>query len=269
MLDQAPVTPFLKWAGGKRWLVRDHFDFFELAETSRYIEPFIGSAAVFFAVAPKVALLNDANTELIETYRTIRTSSKEVAEKLRRHHGAHSEEYFYSVRASRPTSPSGRAARFIYLNRTCFNGLYRVNRKGEFNVPIGTKTDVILSTDDFEAVARVLRGAELSAGDFEVVIDKAGSGDFVFADPPYTVKHNMNGFIKYNERLFSWEDQERLKEALSRAANRGASILLTNADHSSIRQLYKGCKIRTLERTSVMASESWRRRTTTEVLISF
>jgi len=269
MLNQASVTPFLKWAGGKRWLVRDHFDLFESMETLRYIEPFLGSAAVFFALAPKVALLNDANSDLIETYRTIRMSSKEVEAKLRRHHSSHSEEYFYAMRASRPTSPSGRAARFIYLNRTCFNGLYRVNRKGEFNVPIGTKTDVVLSTDDFDAIARALRDVELTASDFEVVIDKACSGDFVFVDPPYTVKHNINGFIKYNERLFSWEDQERLKEALFRAANRGASILLTNADHSSIRQLYKDCKIRTLERSSVMASESWRRRTTTEVLIYF
>lgn len=269
MIDQVSVTPFLKWAGGKRWLVRDHFDLFESMGASRYIEPFLGSAAVFFALAPKVALLNDANSDLIETYRTIQTSSKDVEEKLRRHHAAHSEEYFYAVRASRPTSSSGRAARFIYLNRTCFNGLYRVNKKGDFNVPIGTKTDVILSTDDFAAVARALHGVELTAGDFEAVIDRACSGDFVFADPPYTVKHNTNGFIKYNERLFSWEDQERLKEALFRAANRGVSILLTNADHSSIRQLYKGCKIRTLERSSVMASESWRRRTTTEVLISF
>ncbi len=267
MLDKTPIVPFLKWAGGKRWLARDHSDLFSTISGSRYIEPFLGSGAVFFP-QPKQAILNDANVALIETYTAVQRDWEGVSDKLRQHHRLHSADYFYRVRSARPTSLTGRAARFIYLNRTCFNGLYRVNRQGVFNVPVGTKTDVLLGSDDFSAVSRALRDVELRALDFEEIVSIASDGDFVFADPPYTVKHNANGFIKYNEKLFSWEDQVRLRDALLQAAERGATVLLTNADHSSVRELYTGCNVRTLHRHSVMASESHRRRKTTEVLIS-
>jgi DNA adenine methylase len=121
------------------------------------------------------------------------------------------------------------------LNRTCFNGIYRVNLRGAFNVPKGTKSAVVLPTDDFSEAQRLLRRAKLLDGDFEEVIDQAQSGDLVFADPPYTVRHNNNGFIKYNEKLFSWDDQERLARVLTRAAKRGVKVVATNADHREIR----------------------------------
>lgn len=263
-----PMIPFLKWAGGKRWLAQKYSDMLEIPSGARYVEPFVGSAAIFFALRPKSALLNDANAELIETYETIRSEWQLVVDKLKKHHHSHCEEYYYKIRASRPSSATGRAARFIYLNRTCFNGIYRVNRKGEFNVPKGTKTEVILSTDDFAGVAAAIENVEFRSGDFESVLQTTGKGDFIFADPPYTVKHNLNGFIKYNEKLFSWGDQERLRDSLLAAADRGADVVLTNADHPSIHELYRGCNIRRLERHSVMASEACKRRKTTEVIIS-
>lgn len=232
------VIPFLKWAGGKRWLVRD-LDNLVGEFSGRYIEPFAGSAAVFFALSPGRAILSDANEELIETYRAIAKNWRLVVKYLKCHHELHSPDYYYEMRASRPRGKFERAAKFIYLNRTCWNGLYRVNRKGEFNVPIGTKDSVLLESDDFEGVSEALAGAELLVSDFEVQIDRAEEGDFVFVDPPYTVKHKFNGFIKYNEQLFAWSDQVRLREALWRAKQRGAKILLTNADHASIRMLYE------------------------------
>lgn len=269
MDDSRPENiPFLKWAGGKRWLMRSHRAAFDLSGVERYVEPFVGSGAVFFGLHPKSALLNDANAELVETYCAIKKDWKSVLDLLRKHQRRHSDEYYYQVRESVPTSQAGRAARFVYLNRTCFNGLYRVNRRGEFNVPRGTKDSVLMDTDDFESISRRLTNANLQSGDFENVVDQCGEGDFIYADPPYTVKHNNNGFIKYNERLFSWADQERLKDALVRAVRRGARALVSNADHPSIRELYADASYVIAERHSVMASESERRKRTTELLIS-
>lgn len=267
MHSQSALVPFLKWAGGKRWLIRNHSTLFEMSPRGRYVEPFLGSGAVFFNLLPKRALLNDVNSELIATYAAIRDEWRKVTRALARHHRKHSPEYYYRVRSNVPTDSVSLAARFIYLNRTCFNGIYRVNRRGEFNVPLGTKTSVVLDTDNFEAVANALCGAVLSSEDFEVVIDSCGRGDFIFADPPYTVKHNNNGFVKYNERLFSWSDQERLSTCLRRAAKRGVDIVVSNADHSSIRELYSGCEVLTLSRYSIMASESSRRKVTSEILV--
>lgn len=231
------LTPFLKWPGGKRWLTQAHSHLLAVPYR-RYIEPFLGSGSVFFALAPADAILSDANAELIDTYRAIRSRPHVLRQCLEAHATAHSDEYYYKVRASQPSGLVERAARMIYLNRTCFNGIYRVNLSGMFNVPRGTKDSVILETDDFPQLSKALKGAELRCGDFEAVIDEARRGDLVFADPPYTVRHNTNGFVKYNEKLFSWDDQERLAATLARAFKRGATIVATNANHASVRDLY-------------------------------
>ena len=191
------VQPFLKWAGGKRWLVQNHSDLFP-NKFNRYIEPFLGSAAVFFHLQPNEAILSDANGRLIETYQSIKENYKLVEKYLRQHQRAHSNEHYYETRAKLFHSKFTRAAQFIYLNRTCWNGLYRENKKGIFNVPIGTKTNVLLRTDDFAAVSNILNNATLKNQDFEKTISLAEEGDFIFVDPPYTVAHNNNGFVKYN-----------------------------------------------------------------------
>ena len=231
------VKPFLKWAGGKRWFVYQHADLL-IKPAKRYIEPFLGSGAVFFHINPKRALLGDTNPDLINCFESIRDNHSLVYRYLRDHHRQHSKKYYYKIRDSSPTSPASRAAKFIYLNRTCWNGLYRVNKTGQFNVPIGTKDTVIFSDDDFASVASRLRNAILKCSDFEYLIDRAREGDLVFVDPPYTVRHNHNAFIKYNEKLFSWWDQERLFHAVRRAQTRGARIVGTNAFHDCIRELY-------------------------------
>lgn len=231
------LQPFLKWAGGKRWLISQEPSIFpEKFET--YFEPFLGGGAVFFHLAPSKAVLSDINEELIDTYQAIKQNWKLVRRYLVSHHNMHCKEYYYNTRSLQAKSLCSRAARMLYLNRTCWNGLYRVNLKGTFNVPIGSKTNVLLETDDFQSTAALLSNASIYAQDFENTINQAGSSDFVFIDPPYTVKHNLNGFIKYNETLFAWEDQVRLKDAVDRAVGRGAKVLVLNAAHESIRELY-------------------------------
>lgn len=266
-INQKELAPFLKWAGGKRWLVKNYPELFP-KRIKRYVEPFVGSGAVFFYVAPTSAVLADSNSELIETYRAVREDWRNVVRHLEEHHRKHSHEYFYEVRSRRPRTPVSRAARLIYLNRTCWNGLYRVNLDGQFNVPRGTKTSVMLDTDDFESTSRKLMCANLVCGDFEKIIDDAPPSSFIFADPPYTVAHNFNGFVKYNDNLFTWHDQIRLRDAIRRAKKRGARFLVLNAYHKSIWNLYAGVGKRIiLQRPSVLAANRKFRRPVEELVI--
>jgi DNA adenine methylase len=264
---RAELPPFLKWAGGKRWLVDKHAHLFKV-DHERFIEPFVGSGAVFFSLLPQKAIIGDKNERLIEVYRAIKECWEKVDALLREHHKKHSPAYYYEMRAKRMRKPESRAAQFIYLNRTCWNGLYRVNQNGEFNVPIGTKQNVILPTDDFERVSSHLQCVELIAGDFELAMNKAKVGDFVFVDPPYTIKHNYNGFLKYNESIFSWEDQLRLCDSVKAAVARGAQVLVTNACHHSIQKIYDGIGEATiLDRASVIAGKTAARGRYEEVVI--
>lgn len=262
------IVPFLKWAGGKRWLVSAVPDIFPKSFT-RYVEPFLGSGAIFFHLQPSRALLADRNKELIDTYVAIKTDWQKVSFALRGHQQKHSRAYYYFVRNQQPRTLWSRAARFIYLNRTCWNGLFRVNLAGQFNVPIGTKSNVLLTTDDFWGTSNLLKKARLVSADFEAIINKAKRGDFLFVDPPYTVKHNHNGFVKYNEDIFSWGDQERLAVALKSAGSRGVKFLMTNADHRSIRNLYRPhFNIQSLSRASVLAADSSKRAAVSELLVN-
>lgn len=265
--NEKPVIPFLKWAGGKRWMIYGHPELFP-KEYNRYIEPFLGSAAVFFSLKPKKAILSDLNSELIETYCAIRDDYHRIETNLRKHHRNHSESYYYEMRSKRLRVTATRAAQFIYLNRTCWNGLYRVNLDGVFNVPIGTKTNVVLSTDNFQGISNLLKRVRLMNRDFEPIIAKAKEGDLLFIDPPYTVKHNNNNFRKYNEHIFSWEDQIRLCDSLLAAKARGAKIILCNADNESVIKLYKGIgTVFKLKRLSRLAGDPSKRQKTTELAI--
>jgi DNA adenine methylase len=261
-------SPFLKWAGGKRWFVSRYLNLLP-TDFGRYIEPFLGSGALFFALQPRKAILSDLNADLIETFAAIKENWKAVDFALRRCNRLHSTAFYYRIRSSRPRSEATRAARFIYLNRTCWNGLYRVNTRGEFNVPLGTKDSVLLDTDDFCRASGLLKRASLLSADFESVISRARRGDLIFADPPYVTAHSQNGFLKYNEKLFSWDDQVRLMECLWKAKKNGVRIVATNADTPSIRRLYeKSFTVRAATRPSVIAASSGRRGTVSELVIS-
>lgn len=262
------VLPFLKWPGGKRWFVQNHSNL--LPRTfNRYIEPFLGAGAVFFYLQPQRALLGDINADLISAYEALKTNWRFVKRSLEYHHRMHCKKHYYHVRDKNPQYSLQQASRMIYLNRTCFNGIYRVNTNGEFNVPMGTKTEVIMESDNFEALSQLLSNAEILHVDFEIPINQAQEGDLIFADPPYTVRHNLNGFIKYNETLFSWNDQERLASALMRAKNRGAKIVSTNANHHSVRQLYEeqGFTLKTASRFSPISATPDNRKQFEELVI--
>lgn len=222
---------------------------------------------MFFHLRPDTAVLSDLNGELIELYTVVRDNVNELITCLEGHQSLHGKVHYYAVRSSIPSTRVGRAARTLYLNRTCWNGLYRVNLKGEFNVPIGTKTSVAFGDDTLINASRALATADILCSDFEATIGKAGSGDYIFVDPPYTVQHNLNGFLKYNEHIFSWADQVRLRDAVAAAIERGAAIAVTNADHESVRQLYADvCDYSQLGRASVLSGVASRRGKTTEAL---
>lgn len=262
------IKPFLKWAGGKRWLV-DRPEFSIPSVSGRYIEPFLGGGAVYFSLLPKTSLLSDINPKLVGTYRAIRNNWKSVVDILTEHQANHSKDYYYSQRGVRHRDEASQAAQFLYLNRACWNGLYRENLKGEFNVPIGTKSKILFDYDDFEAVSEALNSATINCCDFEQTINEAKDCDVLFVDPPYTTAHNMNGFVKYNQKIFSWDDQIRLRDALVRAADRGAQIIATNAWHDSVIDLYAGsATIIEVPRASVISGSNRGRKATSESLIT-
>lgn len=265
--NQIIIPPFLKWAGGKRWLYPEVYRLFPKT-FNRYIEPFLGGGSIFFYLQPYNSILSDLNAELIELYEVVRDTPDILLKLLLAHQSNHSKKHYYSVRAAIPEERCQRAARTLYLNRTCFNGLYRVNKHGQFNVPLGTKTTVVFPGEDFLNASKLLQRAALDVCDFEETLKKAVTGDLIYIDPPYTVAHNLNGFLKYNDNIFSWEDQIRLKKSCLDAADRGAYVFISNANHESIRDLYanNGTYIE-VSRHSIIAGSSKKRRITSELLI--
>jgi DNA adenine methylase len=262
-------APFLKWPGGKRWLATRAI---EISPTTfgRYYEPFVGSGAMFFALRPQAAVLSDMSEELINCYQQIQEDWSTIWAGLVDHAGRHSEALYYEVRARELRESRDRAIRFLYLNRASFNGIYRVNRFGKFNVPKGSKTVLVYPFDNFREVSEAIAAVDFRCSDFEALIEEAREGDFIFCDPPYSVTHSRNGFIKYNDRLFSWSDQVRLRDALVRAHKRRVFALLSNADFPGIRELYKvqGFRCTPLSRRSAISAKAAARGTYGEVLIS-
>lgn len=227
----------LKWAGGKRWFVNRESCRFPV-EYNRYIEPFLGGGAVFFYLEPHEAIISDVNEELINTYIAVRDDSESVYRNLKIHAKNHCREYFYQMREKNTRTLATAAARMIYLNKTCFNGIYRVNKQGKFNVPYGTRDEISFEHDELVKTSNILRNAQILCQDFEITIDMAQEGDFLFCDPPYAVIDEENRFVGYNADVFSWKDQIRLANALERAKNRNVKIIMTNVDHEEVRHLY-------------------------------
>ena len=269
-MDDKLHLPFLKWPGGKRWLIKKLPNVFE-HNFINYYEPFLGSGAVFFHLLPKNAVLSDVNAELINLYVQMRDHPQELAKQLQVHQKKHSKAYYYEIRDKDYVSPMERAGRFLYLNRTCFNGMYRENKNGKFNVPIGTKDNCIYDIDKFEHYSNALKSAELMTCDFRDTIKKAGSGDLLFVDPPYTIgQTQQNSFIKYNSKLFSWNDQKDLCSEIVAARNRGVIIISTNAYCDELLEMYKkeGFYVQPIEKKSTISGVIDKRRKTTELLIT-
>lgn len=231
-----PGKPFLRWAGGKNWLVKSLPALIDGLKFNSYHEPFLGGGSVFFALAPESAYLSDANADLINAYIAVRDNPQGVIDYLRRQQV--SEDSYYRVRASRPRASHCRAGRFIYLNRTSFNGIYRVNRNGEYNVPYGHRDEYRFDFERIRKASNALKDTTLRSVDFFKTLDDIQEKDLVFLDPPYTVSHNNNGFIEYNKKLFSVDDQRRLKKYIDDINDRGAYYILTNAAHEKIAEIF-------------------------------
>lgn len=256
------MAPFLKWPGGKRRLLPQILPF--VPQTfGQYIEPFAGGAAMFFALNPQKALLSDLNSDLISCYVILRDNPEALMKEL--NNMRNSEVDYYRVRASSPRGSIKRAARFIYLCRLSFNGIHRYNQRGQFNVPYGYKSHLtIYDPDKLLACSARLQSAKIKNQSYLKSIANAKAGDLLYIDPPYTVAHNNNGFVKYNATIFSWKDQIRLAEAARRAAKRGCSVIVSNADHFSVSALYTGFNKEVIRRPSVIASSAEYRKSITE-----
>lgn len=244
--ERTPCLPFLKWPGGKRWLAPLVAELIG-QPTGTYYEPFLGGGAIFFYVRPLKTVLSDSNRDLIGAYRQIKTNLSSVLDAMQGLRPSRAR--FNQLRSAAPESALERAVRLLYLNRTAFNGMYRVNRKGEFNVPYGCKPGTkVLNRELLLAASAALQSATILHSTFEHQIVKAREGDVVYCDPPYTVKHDNNGFIRYNESIFSWDDQVRLAQACIAATRRGARVIVSNARHEPVRKLYKGFAVRIVNR---------------------
>ena len=263
--DPKPVKPFLRWAGGKRWIASRLSDLIP-SHCKVYFEPFLGGGALYFASLPKRAILSDTNARLIETYRMIRDRVLEVMAALEL--WDNDERNFYRIRETEYADPVYRAAQFIYLNRTCWNGLYRVNKQGRFNVPFANHKRLVFERNHLMAVSRALYGAEIRCGDFDQVLQEAGSGDFAYLDPPYVSSGNDGAFSKYNSDAFTWDDQLRLGRTALKLANRGCQVLVSNVGRSEILELYPGFSHKLIARNSIVAASSEYRRITSEFLIA-
>ncbi len=244
------VSPFVKWAGGKTHLTK-YIRPLVPSRIRRYYEPFLGGGALFFAIYNSgvsfEATLSDTNQELISTFKVVRDSPREVVHqlsKMKRQYliASNQEKFYYSLRATKFTDKVELAARFIFLNKTCYNGLYRVNRDGEFNVPFGqNKAPGIFEEDNITAASEALRAtkARLVSTDYQRATEDCGSGDFIYLDPPYDPISKTSTFTSYTSTGFNVEDQARLADWFGELVRRGCSVVLSNSDTGLIRALYE------------------------------
>lgn len=235
------VKPFLKWAGGKTQLLpelRKHIP----EQYHRYIEPMMGAGAMFFDLQPQNAILSDSNEELVNAYIIVRDQAEELINRLKRF--KNEEKFYYEIRSQDPIglSPVQRAARLIYLNKTCFNGLYRVNKQGQFNVPFGhRKNPNICDVDNLHAASKALTGVKILHGDYLKTLKKyAQPSDFIFLDPPYHPVSDYADFKRYTKEFFYEEDHISLRDEVDRLVQNGCYVLLTNSNTDFVRKLYDG-----------------------------
>ena len=269
--------PFVKWAGGKRQImdklkqhVPDNFN--------TYYEPFVGGGALFFEIAPKKAVLNDYNTELMNIFECIKDENKfeKLLKELDHHETYHSEEYYYEIRnidrdrkKFSKLSEYKRAARTIYLNKACFNGLYRVNSKNEFNVPFGKKTKVNTYEGQNLGIIHCIlnfNDIKLISTDFEAAVKDAKKGDFIYFDPPYD--SDTDTFTSYTEEGFGKEEQRRLAKVYKELSNRGCYVMLSNHNTKLVRELYRDFNIHIIEAKRNINANGKKRGKVEEVIIT-
>ena len=277
LLEEKP-KPFIKWAGGKRQLLKQFRElklyppeaFNPMGNT--YFEPFVGGGAVFFDLLPKKAELSDLNKELVIAYSVIKNNVEELIQELKKH--PNEKNYYLKIRAENPEDLSDVdiASRFIYLNRTGFNGLYRVNKQGGFNVPFGTYTNpLICNEENLRRVSKAMQTTLVNHQDYKVVLKRAKKGDFIYFDPPYFPVSKTASFTSYTAQKFLEKDQMELRDTFVDLHKRGCFVMLSNSDTSFINKIYsgiKGIKINKISAIRAINSKSSGRGKITEVLVT-
>ena len=267
------VAPFLKWVGGKRQLL-PAINKFMPSSYKTYFEPFVGGGAVLFGIQPDKAVINDFNNELINVYQVIKNHPEELIEDLKQH--KNEPDYFYKIReldrkaSFTKLSNIEKASRIIYLNKTCYNGLYRVNNAGEFNSPFGKyKNPNIVNDVTIKAVSKFLNKKDITIlnGDFEEAVNSAKKGDFVYFDPPYVPVSESANFTGYVQGGFDLKEQQRLRDVCNRLSNRGVKFLLSNSSTDKVHELYEGYSISIVKATRAINSNASKRGAIDEVLI--
>lgn len=262
----------MKWVGGKGRLLGQLLPLLPRGvERMRHVEPFMGGGAMFFARRPARALLCDVNPELVSTYAMVRDRVEDVIDALDVHAMRHDATYYYGVR-ERYNGGGGdaaaRAAMFIYLNKTCFNGLHRVNRKGEFNVPAGRYVNPrILDEGGLRAASAQLQHAEVRCASFEALLASARPGDFVYFDPPYEPVSRTANFTSYAQDGFTQDDQTRLRDVFNELTRRGCRCMLSNSDVPFIRDLYAEHRIDTVAAPRAVSCDATKRGLVSEVVV--
>ncbi|SDB07032.1 DNA adenine methylase [Pseudobutyrivibrio sp. YE44] len=269
------LSPMLKWVGGKRQLLSDIVPMID-DKCSTYVEPFVGGGAVLFSMQPRKAIINDYNEELINVYTTVRDNLEELLDKLKEHESKNSAEYFYEIRALdreeafANMSAVDRAARIIYLNKTCYNGLYRVNSAGQFNSPYGKyKNPNIVNEPVIRAISKYFTTNDIKIlnGDYKDALKNINKDSFVYLDPPYMPISSSSSFTGYTEGGFGYSKQVELKEECDKLAKKGIHFVQSNSDCEEIRELYKDYKIKTVKAKRSINSVGNKRGEINEVII--
>ncbi len=264
-------SPFLKWAGGKARLMAQ-FQPWMPEDFNHYFEPFVGGGAVYFTMRPPEATLTDVNPRLIECYTAIRDEPIALMDELAKHRSRHCKDHYYRCR-TRMNAPRGlnavsRAALMIYLNKTCFNGLYRENSRGEFNVPMGSyKSPNIFNPDHIFAVSAQLQSTNLRVASFEHVLESAEPGDFVYFDPPYVPLTETSSFTNYSKGGFDMSMQHKLARIFDELSRRGCYVMLSNSDTPAVRELFEGWRIIGIQASRAINSRASARGPVGEVLV--
>jgi len=242
------IPTFVKWAGGKKQLLEQFKPFFP-KKINRYIDTFVGGGAVLFYVIkhykPKEIIISDINPELINAYKVIKNDVENLIKELRKLRKQHNKENYYKIRAedTKLLSPLTRASRFIYLNKTCYNGLYRVNSKGQFNVPMGSyKNPSIFSEQELREISNLLKNVKIKKASFEKCLNWAKKGDFIYFDPPYYPLKKGKSFTTYTKDNFLDKEQKLLAEVFKKLDKKGCKVMLSNSDTDFIKGLYKEYK---------------------------
>lgn len=274
MTAKVGIPTFAKWAGGKRKLIPEFKKIFP-GRIERYHEPFIGGGAVGFYVLktykPKEAYFSDINEELINCYNVIKNDVQALSGELDKLKGLHSRETYYKVRAEDPRllSPLTRAARFIYLNKTCFNGLYRVNSKNQFNVPMGDyRNPDINPKKDLAEISKLLKGVLIEVADFSCVLRRAKRGDFVYFDPPYFPLSKTSNFTGYTKEGFGKEEHMKLASTFRKLDKIGCKVMLSNSYHPFIEELYSGFNMRKVRAARAISCDPKGRGKITELVVT-